>query len=170
MTLAELNALPSEAAEDAFARCCGARAWAVAMAARRPFRDLAELQRAAAECEAGLSPTAWLEAFTHHPRIGDVSAPGSRFAATAAWAAGEQAGAAGASEDALARLMEANRRYEERFGYIFIVCATGKSADEMLAVLERRLANDPERELRVAAEEQAKITRLRLEKLVSDQR
>lgn len=110
-----------------------------------------------------LQPDDWLEAFSAHPRIGDSSrAPGHPT-----WAAQEQAGLQSASEMVRARLAEANRRYEARFGYIFIVCATGKSADEMLAIVEERLSHDPETELQVAGEEQRNITRLRLERLLS---
>src|SRR5262249_5689370 len=107
----------------------------------------------------------WLEAFAAHPRIGAVESLRKKFATTAAWAAGEQAGVAGAPETVLQALADGNRRYEGRFGHIFIVCATGKNAARTLARLEQRLANAPGEELRVAAAEQAKITRLRLEKL-----
>ena len=108
----------------------------------------------------------WREAFAHHPRIGDMASLRARFASTAGWAADEQRGAAQATEETLAALARGNRVYEERFGCIFIVCATGKSAAEMLALLEARLGNDPEHEMRMAADEQMKITRLRLEKLL----
>jgi len=114
-----------------------------------------------------LSPEDWREAFTHHPRIGDKEALRQRFASTRGWAEAEQAGALAASEDVLDALAAGNRDYEERFGYIFIVCATGKSADEMLALLRARLAHDLEDEIRFAAAEQARITRLRLEKLLA---
>ena len=110
-------------------------------------------------------PADWLEAFAAHPRIGDLDALRKKFASTANWCAGEQAGVAAADEAVLTALADGNRAYEARFGYIFIVCATGKSAAEMLAILTARLANDPEVELKVATAEQAKITRLRLEKL-----
>ena len=108
----------------------------------------------------------WREAFTHHPRIGDVAVLRERFASTAVWARGEQAGVAAADERTLAALAEGNRAYEARFGYVFIVCATGLKADQMLAMLNARLSNDAETEMRIAAEEQMKITRLRLEKLL----
>src|SRR5262249_25549324 len=107
-----------------------------------------------------------LEAFEHHPRIGaDLAALREKFGSTATLAASEQASVARASEATLVALRDANVRYEAKFGHIFIVCATGKSADERLAILRSRLDNDPETELRIAAGEQAKITRLRLEKL-----
>ena len=137
------------------------------MTAHRPFADAAALFALADACWAGLSRDDWLEAFAHHPRIGDVEGLRTRFANTRAWAAGEQAGTASASEAVLQALTEGNRAYEARFGYIFIVCATGKSAEEMLGLLHARLPNDPAAELPIAAEEQRKITRLRLEKLLT---
>ena len=168
MTVEALNRLGPAAAAAAFERCCGARAWVEGMCAARPFRDREALVEAAERHGRSLGPEDWREAFTHHPRIGDVEALRRRFAATAAWAAAEQRGAATASEATLAALAEGNRDYEARFGYIFIVFATGKSADEMLGLLRARLANDPAHELTIAAEEQMKITRIRLEKLLED--
>ena len=109
----------------------------------------------------------WLEAFAGHPRIGDLDSLRSRFAATAHLAAGEQAGTRDASDTVLRALGQANDEYERRFGHLFIVCATGKSADEMLAILHQRLSNPPAVELEVAAAEQRKITRLRLAALVA---
>lgn len=168
MTIAELNALPNAEAAAALERCCGALAWVSGMLARRPFRDREALLDGAEATWRALDPGDWRAAFAHHPKIGDIASLRSRFAATAKWADGEQAGTRAASDATLTRLAEGNRAYEERFGYIFIVCATGKSAVEMATLLERRLHNDPKTELRVAASEQAKITRLRLEKLVNE--
>ncbi|HEY1375838.1 MAG TPA: 2-oxo-4-hydroxy-4-carboxy-5-ureidoimidazoline decarboxylase [Gemmataceae bacterium] len=165
MNVAALNALPPDAARAALRRCCGSRRWADAMTARRPFVSADDVLRAAAAVEAGLDRADWLEAFAAHPRIGDLDSLRKKFAATADWAGAEQAGVAGADEEILQALAEGNRQYEERFGHIFIVCATGKTATEMLTLLVERLNNEPEAELRVAAAEQAKITRLRLEKL-----
>jgi 2-oxo-4-hydroxy-4-carboxy-5-ureidoimidazoline decarboxylase len=164
--LARLNALAPEAAAAELERCCGSGRWVRAMLARRPFASEEALYEAGREAWEGLSREDFLEAFSHHPRIGDREALRERFASTAAWARGEQAGAVSASEDVLERLALENRAYEARFGHIFIVCASGKSAAEMLALLRARLANEPEAELRIAAAEQAKITRLRLEKLL----
>jgi 2-oxo-4-hydroxy-4-carboxy-5-ureidoimidazoline decarboxylase len=168
MKLTELNTLQPERARAELERCCGAAAWVEAMLAARPFADRAALHAAAERAARALSRADWLEAFAHHPRIGDVAALRAKFAATAAWAGAEQGGAVGAPEAVLAALARGNRAYEERFGYIFIVCATGQRADEMLAILESRLANDPARELDIAAAEQRRITRLRLEKLVEE--
>jgi 2-oxo-4-hydroxy-4-carboxy-5-ureidoimidazoline decarboxylase len=163
--IAALNALPAIDATYAFSRCCGTRRWAEAMAVRRPFASADELFQTADNIWNVLLPAEWLEAFAAHPRIGDVEALRKKFASTAAWCDGEQSGVAGAGEAVLQALAAGNRAYEDRFGYIFIVCATGKSAAEMLAILNARLSNDPDTELRVAAAEQAKITRLRMEKL-----
>ncbi|WP_456425244.1 2-oxo-4-hydroxy-4-carboxy-5-ureidoimidazoline decarboxylase [Rhodocaloribacter sp.] len=167
--LEALNRLPEASARDAFLRCCGSNRWAEAMTARRPFADEDAVFEAAREVWRGLEPRDRLEAFAAHPRIGDLEHLRERFASTRAWAAGEQGGVAEATEDELRRLAEGNRRYEERFGFIFIVCATGKSAGEMASLLEARLANPPGEELRIAAGEQEKITRIRLEKLLSEE-
>lgn len=136
------------------------------MLARRPFGDRERLFAAAETVFLSLEEADWREAFDHHPRIGDRDALRARFASTRAWAEGEQAGAREAQDDVLDALAEGNRAYEVRFGFIFIVCATGKSAEEMLGLLRGRLPNEPEAELQVAATEQAKITRLRLAKLL----
>ncbi len=138
------------------------------MAGRRPFAGIDALLKAASEFWAGLSPSDWLEAFRHHPRIGDKESLRRKFASTGAWASQEQAGTAGADEEVLDELARSNALYEEKFGFIFIVCATGRSAGEMLADLKKRLGNDPEAELRVAAAEQDKIIRLRLLKLLEN--
>lgn len=163
--LEELNSVSATLAQDILLRCCGSERWANSMAARRPFATKEDLLRIADEEWAKLDRRDILEAFAAHPRIGDVDALRKKFASTAAWCAGEQAGVRDANEDVIQGLAEGNRQYEARFGYIFIVCATGKTAAEMLALLQSRLTNDPAMELRIAAAEQAKITRLRLEKL-----
>jgi allantoicase len=161
-----LNGLGDAEAIDAFTRCCGARRFAEAMTGQRPFASRAALFGEAEAQWWRLSPADWLEAFTHHPKIGgDVEALRAKFGATAAWSEGEQAGATGADEATLEALAHGNTAYLERFGFIFIVCASGKSAAEMLALLDDRLPNDPAQEIFTAAGEQAKITALRLEKL-----
>ena len=169
MTLAGLNAATEAAAREALERCCGARVWVDAMLASRPFADAAALHAAADRADAALGADDWREAFSHHPRIGDVASLRERFASTAAWAGREQEGAAGADETTLHALAEGNRAYEERFGFLFIVCATGRTASEMLVLLAGRLQNDPGTELRIAASEQARITRLRLDKLLLEE-
>lgn len=167
MTLDELNALPEAEAAEALTTCCVAKAWVQGLLAKRPFASQEALWAAATEVEATMSRADWLEAFLGHPRIGDVASLRAKYAHTAAWASGEQAGAAEANEAVLQGLAEGNAAYEERFGHIFIVCATGKSGAEMLALLEARRGNDAEAELAIAAGEQAKISRIRLEKLLA---
>ena len=143
-------------------RCCGAARWVAAMLARRPFGSGEALFTAARDEWFRLGRADWLEAFGHHPKIGDREALRERYPDTAQLSAREQAGVDDAAIDVLAALAEGNRRYEEKFGFIFIVCAAGKPAVEMLALLRERLPNPPERELEIAAEEQAKITEGRL--------
>jgi OHCU decarboxylase len=161
--LERLNALPPEAAEESLLSCCGSREWARRVAARRPFRRPEELEEAADRIWRSLSEEDWREAFGAHPRIGE-SAPNSNRSGD--WARQEQAGTETASRDTLAQLAEVNREYENRFGHVFIVCATGKSAAEMLAQALARLHNDARTELVIAAEEQRRIMRLRLAKLL----
>jgi 2-oxo-4-hydroxy-4-carboxy-5-ureidoimidazoline decarboxylase len=133
-----------------------------------PAEDLVELLEDAEEQWYKCSPTDWSEAFAHHPRIGDVESLKRKFASTADWALAEQGGVRTASQETIEKLAKGNEDYERKFGYIFIVCATGKSADEMLEMLNERLKNDPKGEIEIAADEQNKITKLRLEKLVDD--
>ena len=158
MTLDELNMLPSLEAEATLLRCSGSRRWAGQMASARPFATCDALYEAAQRIWWSLDPDDWREAFAAHPRIGERRGT--------AWSLQEQSGAQSAAETTQAQLAAVNAAYEARFGYIFIVCATGKSGDEMLTVARRRLGNDPASELRVAATEQAAIARLRLGKLL----
>jgi 2-oxo-4-hydroxy-4-carboxy-5-ureidoimidazoline decarboxylase len=167
MTLADLNDLAPETRTRALATCCGAPAWVAGLNQRFPFAAAAALLAAADEVWYGLAEADWRAAFAHHPKIGDVRALKEKFASTAAWAAGEQGAVRQASDATLGALAAGNAAYEARFGYIFIVCATGKSADEMLALLQARLPNAPAAEIKIAMGEQAKITRLRLEKLLT---
>jgi len=164
--LAHLNGLPEAEARAALERCCGARRWVEGMLAGRPFATPRALVERAESVWLELEASDYLEAFAHHPEIGaNLSELKRKFAGTADLSAAEQAGAASASEAVLVALQRQNRAYRERFGHAFIVCATGKSAETMLALLEQRIENSAAEELRVAAAEQAKITRLRLEKL-----
>lgn len=159
--IGRLNALPAAEAEAAFLTCCGSRAWAGRMTQGRPYRDAGDLLETADRVWWSLDREDWLEAFAAHPRIGEKKTGDDR---SGRWSVQEQAGAVDAEAAVLAELSDANRIYAERFGHIFIVCATGKSAGEMLGLLRARLGNDPATELGVAAEEQRKITRLRLTK------
>jgi 2-oxo-4-hydroxy-4-carboxy-5-ureidoimidazoline decarboxylase len=167
VTLAELNGLPAAAAEAALLKCCGSARWARAVAARLPLESRDALLAAADAEWARAGREDILEAFSHHPRIGGKDALRAKFAATRSWSQGEQSKVSEASEEILDGLERGNAEYETKFGYIFIVCAAGKSAPEMLALLRARLPNTPDAELKVAAGEQAKITRLRLEKLLA---
>ena len=163
-----LNRLSVAEAEAALLRCCGSTRWTGQMATRLPFSEAIALFRCADEVWTDLSSEDWMEAFSGHPRIGDMESLRSRFALTRGWSEGEQAGADGATDEDLHALAEGNEAYEDRFGYIFIVCATGKSAEEMLVLLNERLPNDPNTEIQIAAEQQRQITRLRLEKLLRE--
>jgi 2-oxo-4-hydroxy-4-carboxy-5-ureidoimidazoline decarboxylase len=164
-----LNQLSEADAARALLRCCGVQRWVAGMLERRPFAGTSQLMAAAAEVYAGLQPHEYLEAFAHHPQIGaDLGELARKFASTASWSAGEQAGVANADLATLTALRDRNHAYHARFGYIFIVCATGKSAREMLQLLEARITNDPATELQIAAAEQAKIMQLRLQKLAQE--
>jgi OHCU decarboxylase len=165
--LARLNAASREDAIAAFTQCCAARAWAESMAALRPYRDMDALLDTADRVWEELGPGVWRAAFDGHPRIGERQAATATTDTAQRWSEQEQAGAQHANADVQARLAAAQRAYEARFGHIFLICATGRSAPEMLQELERRLGNDPDTELRVAAGEQRRITRLRLEKLLT---
>jgi len=158
-----LNELAPGAAADALRRCCGAERWVQALLAARPYASTAELYALAERAWQGLGAHDYREAFAQHPQIGeDLAALRQRFGSTHTLAAHEQSGVAGADEATLLGLRDGNRAYRERFGFIFIVCASGKSAAEMLALLRARLDHDPATELAIAAGEQAKITQLRL--------
>jgi 2-oxo-4-hydroxy-4-carboxy-5-ureidoimidazoline decarboxylase len=161
----QLNDLDNASLEAALTRCCAAPQWVRQLAAEKPFLSDEELMEKAARIWNRIGPEDWLQAFAAHPRIGDVEALHSKFSGTRAWTRTEQAGVAGVAEDVLQRFLTLNHQYEAKFGYIFIVCATGKTAQEMLILLERRLANDERTELQLAAAEQLKITLLRLRKL-----
>ncbi|RKR83809.1 2-oxo-4-hydroxy-4-carboxy-5-ureidoimidazoline decarboxylase [Mucilaginibacter gracilis] len=165
MTIAEFDHLSESEKQDALFQCCGSTTWVNLMLTAFPVEDLVDLLEYADEKWQQCKKKDWLEAFTHHPKIGDVASLKQKFASTANWASGEQAGVNTAPDDVLNALAKGNTDYEEKFGFIFIVCATGKSAGEMLWLLQSRLPNDPDKEIEIAAAEQAKITRIRLEKL-----
>ena len=161
-----LNLLQATECENELLKCCGSKKWATGVVAERPFQNLVELKETAERVWWSLEPHDWLEAFHSHPRIGEKKAAAATSEQSRQWSEGEQAGVAQAASSTLQTLAHLNQRYEEKFGYIFIVCATGKTSEEMLEILRARLDNNPEQELSVAAAEQAKITALRLEKLV----
>ena len=168
MTLAEFNLLPSAQAETSLMDCCGSARWAASVASQRPYASVEALHKAADSIWWNLERADWLEAFGRHPQIGDKPAGGSESARR--WAEGEQAGARAAGGEVTERLSRANRAYFQKFGYIYIVCATGKTAEGMLAILNQRLQNDPPSEISIAAEQQRMITRIRLDKLLDGER
>ena len=168
MTLSELNNLPKLALAEALQTCCGSTAWVENMLAAFPVSDAETLLNEAKTAWNKLNEADWREAFTHHPKIGsDVEALRAKFASTGTWAEGEQAAVKEASQATLGVLAAGNEEYERKFGYIFIVCATGKSAAEMLVLLQARLPNKPEDEILIAMGEQDKITLIRFEKLLA---
>ena len=164
--VAWMNALSAEAAREELLKCCGAKRWATELERRRPFANVAQLLAAADEVWWSLDQNDWLEAFRSHPQIGEKKAAGTLAAQSQQWSSQEQQGVQNGDSDAVERLARLNQAYEQKFGFIFIVCATGKSSDEILALLEERITNDPAAEWRNAAAEQAKITELRLRKLI----
>ena len=164
--LEKLNHAPVEIAEAKFLDCCGSRKWAREMTESRPFADENTLLNRAGQIWRNLSPADWLEAFAAHPKIGARKAAPAQQAQSAEWSRGEQVGMQSAEDSVKDALAEANRLYEDSFGYIFIVCATGKSAKEMLEICHARLGNRSDEEIKNAAEEQRKITEIRLKKLL----
>jgi 2-oxo-4-hydroxy-4-carboxy-5-ureidoimidazoline decarboxylase len=167
MNLHELNTLDKQKLREELFKCCGSSAWVEKMVKVFPMDDLVELLEDAEEKWFECSEADWQEAFTHHPEIGDIESLRKKFN-NSGWAAGEQAGVKEASQPILEALAEGNQLYKARFGYIFIVHATGKSAEEMLGLLHARLPNAPGEEIKIAADEQNKITKARLEKLLED--
>jgi len=159
-----LNALPFHDAHKAFLNCCGSSKWAHAMAHARPFADLNEIAQRAQENFDALANEDWKEAFASHPKIGEAKMSGGEPAQH--WSQQEQSAAAISSLGIRRKLRQQNEEYYSRFGYIFIICATGKSAEQVSAALEKRLKSDPAAELQIAASEQRKITLLRLQKMM----
>jgi 2-oxo-4-hydroxy-4-carboxy-5-ureidoimidazoline decarboxylase len=165
--LKRLNDQNERKAWDDLLTCCGASKWVAKVVAARPFINVESLTAASEAAFETLSRTDWLEAFSHHPKIGDIDSLRTKFASTSAWAGQEQSGTSVAQEETLQQLAEGNETYEQKFGFIFIICATGKSAEEMLKALRERVGNDADSELQNAAEQQKQITRLRLGKLLN---
>jgi len=159
MTILALNQLDAASLRNLLYTCCGSSVWVEKMLRHFPVADTTALLAAAAEAWQTCGPKDGLEAFSHHPRIGAKTADTT--------AAAEQAGARNAPRAILDALARGKKAYEGKFGYIYIVCATGRSASEMLELLETRLGNNPEKEIKVAMGEQEKITRIRLEKLLT---
>lgn len=164
-TVAAFDQMPADEAADLLVACCGSRRWVEGMVARRPFHLLGVLLGNADEVWNSLAPADWREAFRHHPRLGESRSAVPQDERAQAWSSAEQAGMHDTGLEARTALAGANEAYEARFGFICIICATGLSSAEILELTRERLANDLEDELPIAAEEQRKITRLRLLKL-----
>lgn len=167
-SIKSLNSYDTETAKSEFLRCCSSLAWAEKMVRARPFSHENELHQKAESIWFSLNEANWLEAFAGHSKIGDLSSLRKKYQNTKAWSEGEQSGVDGALEETLIELQKLNHLYEEKFGFIFIVFATGKSADEMLDILKARINNERNKELELAAIEQNKITLLRLQKLLQE--
>jgi 2-oxo-4-hydroxy-4-carboxy-5-ureidoimidazoline decarboxylase len=162
--LAHWNEAAMDAATAQILPCCGSTAWACEMTRLRPFHDGSSLAAASDDVWRRLTKADWMEAFRSHPRIGETKGPSSSNSNSAAWAMQEQKKVADAEDAVKIALAEGNREYEKKFGHIFIVCASGKSASEMLEILQRRIGSDAESELHEAAEQQRQITQIRLRK------
>ncbi len=167
MTIDEINNLEEKLRREELRKCCGSRSWVNKLNAQFPVLDEEDLLEKSDSVWAECVEEDWLEAFTHHPKIGDVDSLKKKFASTAAWAGNEQSGVNAANDEVIQALAKGNDDYEKKFGFIFIVCATGKSAEEMLALLSERIHNDRDTEIHIAAAEQNKITQLRLKKLIA---
>ena len=167
ITIAQLDEMPDAEVAFKLAACCGSARWVAEMLTRRPFGSRGHLVGAAVEVAASLREPDWLEAFTHHPKIGQRISNAVVSTSAESWSTGEQSAVASASTAIRAALADANDEYAQRFGFIFIICASGRSATEILAALRARMGNTREKEIFVAAGEQQQITRLRLEKLVA---
>ena len=166
MNLYKINHLSKEELSKELYKCCGSTTWVNNMLKYFPVEELVDLLEDAEIEWWNCHEEDWKEAFAQHPRIGDLESIRKKFSSTAEWASSEQGGVQNAKEETLKALAEANKLYEDKFGYIFIVCATGKSADEILTIINTRLQNSPEVEIDVAADEQLMILQLRLEKLL----
>jgi len=165
--LAWLNSLTADEAAKELLQCCGSKRWAAEMINRRPFPNSETLLTTADNIWWSLDASDWLEAFRSHPKIGETKAADKVSAQSQQWSGQEQSGVANASHATIDSLAALNREYEQKFGFIFIICATGKTSDEMLAALHERLPHDAAAELPIAAAEQCKITVLRLKKLLT---
>lgn len=164
--MAQLNAMDRASAVGELMRCCGCARWAGLVADARPFASREALDLAADQAFDALGEADWREAFSHHPRIGERTLERAAPTGTGEWSRREQSGMASASEAVGRELVTGNQEYEARFGHVFLICATGRSADEMLGALRARLNNDAATELRIAAGQQRLITALRIGKML----
>ncbi len=169
MKITEFNQLSSEQAEQYLRDCCSATKWVSALVKARPFNHLPELKQTADKIWKSMQEADFLQAFDGHPQIGDVASLKKKYASTEKLASGEQSSVKQASDNLLQKLAKGNQDYLQKFGFIFIVCASGKTAEEMLDLLLARLPNSRDQELANAAEEQRKIFQLRINKLFEEQ-
>ncbi|PCH94348.1 MAG: OHCU decarboxylase [Gammaproteobacteria bacterium] len=167
MTLNDLNMLDKEQATHTFMQCCTSSTWVNSMVQARPFADIRSIVKHADLAWQDLEEADYLEAFEGHPKIGNVNSLRAKYANTKELAGNEQGLVKEAADDVLEVLAQGNNDYEEKFGFIFIVCATGKSAKEMFDLLQARLPNNKKTELINAAEEQRKIFQLRINKALA---
>ncbi|MEO8148356.1 MAG: 2-oxo-4-hydroxy-4-carboxy-5-ureidoimidazoline decarboxylase [Bacteroidia bacterium] len=165
MTIRNFNNLSIQQQKEELFKCCGSTLWVEKLLRKIPFASVAELKNESDIIWLGCDENDWLEAFTYHPKIGDLKSLEQKFASTEHWASSEQEGVNETTTIVLLELKELNDEYEKKFGYIFIVCATGKSAEEMLQLLKERLQNNPDKEIKIAMQEQNKITHIRIDKL-----
>ena len=166
VSVAQFDRMADADATSALTACCGSSTWVATMMSRRPFRSRGACLAASDSAFETLQAPDWLEAFSHHPRIGERQAAASVSATAAAWSASEQSNAAPSGAEVNAELAAANAAYEARFGFIFIICARGRGTDEILAALRARMHNEADAEIAIAAREQQQITHLRLEALL----
>jgi 2-oxo-4-hydroxy-4-carboxy-5-ureidoimidazoline decarboxylase len=167
ISLEDFNQMPASEAASYISRCCGAKRWVEEMVSLRPFDSVMDLMSQAECVWQQLDKSDWLEAFSQHAKIGDVNSLKAKYGKTKDWAKGEQGKVDLSATDTINELAKLNQEYDNRFGYMFIVCATGKTAPEMLEILKSRINNDPDKEILIASKEQNKITILRLEKLLA---
>ena len=165
MTIAEFDHFEIEKKRELLRQCCNSSAWVDKMLTVFPVEDLVDLMEDAEEKWYECKEEDWKEAFSQHPKIGDIDSLNKKFTSTAKWASEEQSGVNNTSERILQQLADGNKAYEKKFGYIFIVSAMAKSAEAILNLLQSRFLNSPEEEIKIAMEEQNMITKLRLEKL-----
>jgi OHCU decarboxylase len=166
--LERLNRLSKTDAETELLKCCGSREWARLVTAERPFEGVDDLIARSDRAWWSLEPRDWLEAFQSHPKIGEKKAARAVAVEAQRWSEDEQSGIRNSAQETIAALAKLNRMYEEKFGFIFIVCASGKSSEEQLENLRQRLNNGPDQEFRIDAAEQAKITQLMLIKMIDN--
>ncbi|AJQ92136.1 2-oxo-4-hydroxy-4-carboxy-5-ureidoimidazoline decarboxylase [Gynuella sunshinyii] len=166
MTISEINSLGNEALTKLFTQCCAAQRWVVQMVAGVPYQDADDMKNRAVSYWQQMNEDDWMEAFLAHPMIGDVQSLREKYADTLSLAANEQSSTHGAADHVLKQLATYNSKYLDKFGFIFIVFASNKTAEQMLDLLLKRIHNNRDVELKNAADEQLKITLLRIEKLL----